>query len=77
LPSPSLRITRPPADLPTAGHDVDAAHGVRGVGHVPSAVEFSMSDAAGGAGARAHGQQELNPHLPVLETGALPVELHP
>ncbi len=36
-----------------------------------------MSDATGGAGASAHGQQELNPHLPVLETGALPVELHP
>jgi len=24
-----------------------------------------------------HGQQESNPHPPVLETGALPVELHP
>ena len=34
--------------LPRSGHDVDAAHGVRGVGDVPSAVEFSMSDAAGG-----------------------------
>ena len=50
---------------------------VRRAGALSSTVEFSKSDTAGNAGASTHGQQELNPHLPVLETGALPVELHP
>jgi hypothetical protein len=56
-----------------------ASAGARWVGrrrHMPSTVEFSMINTAGMPGWK-HGQQESNPHLLVLETSALPVELHP
>ena len=47
----------------------------------PGAARSPASRPGCGSGARgtflAHGREESNPHLPVLETGALPVELHP
>lgn len=53
----------------------DAAVDARGVGDVPSAVEFSKTIAVG----RSHAWRTsagLKPRLPALETGALLVELH-
>src|SRR4051794_9745835 len=61
------------------GHEGCPTWGVvRGVGfHMPSAVEFSKFIATGRSRDVVHGQQESDPRLPVLETGALPVELRP